>query len=198
MTFWHRLMLTVCWGWKKPVFWTVESWRGSSPCELRVTCCVQPVYSGLARGVFYFTPFNKAKEYNNSPMSQERKRQKTLRAQKLWMYSIFDRVLTWRHSLDPGSLSVVYLTFGIWKGWNTVQYWYTQGRSVVFSPFFKGVNINCKSTEIRFQIISVNFNFKNIYVSVTDIGLRIFWQQYNYEKSFCHVLILHILSFNIL
>ena len=30
---------------------------------------------------------------------------------------------------------------------------------MVFSPFFKGVNINCKSTEIRFQIISVNFNF---------------------------------------
>ena len=55
--------------------------------------------------------------------------------------------------------------------------------------------MNGKSTEIRFQIISVNFDFKNIYVSVTDIGLRIFWQQYNYEKSFGHVLILHIISF---
>lgn len=36
---------------------------GLPPCEFRVTCCVQPVYSGLARGMefFLFYPFQQSR-----------------------------------------------------------------------------------------------------------------------------------------
>ena len=60
MTFWYRLMLIVCWGWKKPVFWTVESWRGSSSLwissDLLCTTCV--LWLSKRYGVFFILPLS--------------------------------------------------------------------------------------------------------------------------------------------
>lgn len=89
MTFWHRLMQIVCWGWKKPVFWTVESWRGSSSLwissDLLCTTCV--LWLSKRYGVFFILPLST--KPRNIIAAQCPKREKTKNSSRPKTLNVF-------------------------------------------------------------------------------------------------------------